>query len=253
MTDRLRGKVALITGTASPNGIGFATARRFVEEGCHVVLADLDIDMLRARQAELGKDRVEVQVLDVTEETQWRDCCADISKVFGGLDILVNNAGIIRLDPVEQIDQADWQRMIDVNLKGTYLGVKHAAGHLRQRGGGSIVNLSSVAGLIATPGCGAYAATKGGVRLFTKCAALDLAKDRIRVNSVHPGFIQTDMQHDVRKGLDEADYDKAQDHIPLGRAGTPAEVADLILFLASDESTYVTASEFVIDGGLSAT
>lgn len=142
--------------------------------------------------------------------------------------------------------------MMDVNLTGTFLGVKHAAALLRARGGGVIVNMSSVAGLVATPNCGAYSATKGGVRLLTKCAALDLAHDRIRVNSIHPGFVQTDMQADVQQGYSDESYAEATTHIPLQRAGTADEVADLALFLASDESAYITGGEFVIDGGLSA-
>lgn len=254
ISGRFSGKLALVTGAASSAGIGFATARRLASEGCEVILADLDPGALEQRVREIAalQGSAHLHVLDVRSEERWIDLGERIEKAWGGLDVLVNNAGVIRLDPVESIERADWQRMMDVNLTGTYLGVKHMARLMRLRGRGAIVNMSSVAGLQASPGCGAYAATKGGVRLFTKCAALDLSKSGIRVNSVHPGFIQTDMQNDVQKGYSAEDYGRAVLVVPLARAGTPDDVAGTVAFLASGDADYITGAEFVVDGGLSA-
>jgi NAD(P)-dependent dehydrogenase (short-subunit alcohol dehydrogenase family) len=172
---------------------------------------------------------------------------------FGGrLDVLVNNAGIAVLKPLEQLSLADWNRQIEVNLTSVFLGCKHAAAALRRSGGGSIVNLSSVAGMIGLRACVAYGASKGGVRIATKAIAVELSRDGIRCNSVHPGFIWTNMQAKASGATEPASVRLSPGFVPLGGIGEPQDVAECVLYLASDESKYVTGAEFTVDGGLTA-
>jgi 3alpha(or 20beta)-hydroxysteroid dehydrogenase len=238
---RLDGKVALVTGAA--RGIGAAIAEAMVEEGARVVIADvLDAEgaVLAAR---LGPAAAYMR-LDVTRPPEWQIAVAAAVARFGGLDVLVNNAGVSTYGLIESYSDADWEKTIAVNLTGVFNGIKAAIPALRRAGGGSIVNISSAAGMAGYTGLPGYVASKWGVRGLTRAAALELARDRIRVNSVHPGFIQTP--------LAEAGPAPSTSLVPLGRIGTAAEVAQLVVYLASDEASFATGAEFVLDGGQSA-
>lgn len=259
-TARLAGKVALVTGGAS--GIGRACAQRLAQEGATVVISDIDDTMgketLEHIQAEQGTASYVNQ--DVTSETEWQSVIADILGTHNTLDILVNNAGIGIGGSILDMTLEDWRRQQAINLEGVFLGVKHSIPAMRDTGGGSIINMSSVAGLKGEANLAAYNATKGGVRLFTKGVALECAQNRwnIRVNSVHPGIIATPIWSKVGPGMlgegeNSLDIDAmAEVAVPTGQIGMPLDIANGVLFLASDESSYVTGSELVIDGGISA-
>ncbi len=235
---RLAGKVALISGAAQ--GIGAAIAAAFVAHGAKVVLGDIAADELAALAAELGPDAVAVP-LDVTDPAAWEAAVATALDQFGSLSVLVNNAGIAhRLTPVDAIKPRTWERVLAVNLTGPFNGIQAATPALRQAGKSSIINVSSIAGIQAAEGIAAYAASKFGVRGLTKAAAIDLGRSGIRVNSIHPGLIDTRMA----VGSDYPVGDLA-----LPRLGQPEEVALLAVFLASDESSYSTGGEFTVDGG----
>lgn len=249
---RVGGKVALITGAAS--GIGLATAALLADEGATVVLTDLDEP--RTRAAAALAQRARFHKLDVTRENEWIAVTDAVVSEFGRLDILVNSAGVSLLKDIETTTLDEWRRLMAVNLDGTFLGCKHAVRVMKERGGGSIVNISSVAGLVGAANLAAYSASKGGVRLLTKSVALHCARKgyNIRCNSVHPSFAETPMlQSMIAAARDpqklEAGYAKAA---PLGRLAKPIEIARTILFLASDESTFTTGAELVVDGGLTA-
>lgn len=248
------GKIALVTGAASAGGLGFATARRLAREGAHVMLTDLLAEDVEARRAELAAEGYSVAAMahDVTSPDGWAAVLAAILDRFGGLDILVNNAGIAVLKWMGDLTPADWQRQIDVNLTSVYLGCDVAIRQMKAQGrGGSIVNLSSVAGLVGVKGTTAYAASKGGVRLMTKTIALEVAPENIRVNSVHPGVIWTDMQKvAIADNKDVSDAINAT--IPMGRMGEPDDIAAMVTFLASDDAKYITGAEFAVDGGYTA-
>lgn len=251
---RLDGKVALITGGAS--GIGRASAERFVAEGGKVALSDLDTDRAEQVAASLGSDTV-VIAHDVTDEDAWISATALVLERFGRLDILVNSAGTGKSTNVEETSYEDWRRVMGINADGTFLGCKHGVIAMKETGGGSIVNMSSVSGLIGGHNMCAYNASKGAVRLLTKSVALHCARQGygIRCNSVHPAFIMTPMVEGLITGgsKDPATVKaKLERQIPLGRLGEAVEVADMIVYLASDESRFVTGAEFVIDGGLTA-
>ena len=248
---RLEGKVALISGGA--RGQGAVEARFFVREGASVVFGDVRDDEGKKVEAEItgGGGKATYVHLDVTSEADWRAAVATAVGTYGKLDVLVNNAGILFRSKIEDTAEADWDRIMAVNVKGVFLGTKAAIPAMRQAGGGSIVNISSTAGLVGSPGqTAAYTATKGAVRLFTKATAIQHARDRIRCNSVHPGPIVTDMIKDMLE--DRAMWEQRLRRLPMGRAGTPEDVAYGVLYLASDESSYVTGSELVIDGGTTA-
>jgi cyclopentanol dehydrogenase len=248
---RLAGKVALISGGA--RGQGAAEARLFVREGAAVVIGDVLDDDGKKVEAEIraaGGQATYVH-LNVTREADWRAAVATTVQTYGRLNVLVNNAGILFRAKIEDTSEEDWDRIMAVNVKGVFLGTKCAIPAMRQAGGGSIVNISSTAGLVGSPGgTAAYTATKGAVRLFTKSTAIQHAREGIRCNSVHPGPIATDMIKDVL--ADQKAWEGRLRRLPMGRVGTADEVAYGVLYLASDESSYVTGSELVIDGGTTA-
>ncbi len=241
---RLQGKVAIVTGAAS--GMGAATARRFAREGARVMVADVLEDEGRAVAASIG-EAAAFQRLDVTREADWRDAVAATAR-FGGLDILVNNAGISGSAFSDPLDGELWRRVMEVNATGVFLGMKYAIPAMQARGGGAIVNLSSISGFVGQARVHmGYNASKGAVRLMTKSAAVQFGADRIRVNSVHPGWMPP-----MRTSGNTADPSlraKMMELIPLGRAGEVDEVANAVLFLASDEASYITGTELVVDGG----
>jgi cyclopentanol dehydrogenase len=248
---RVEGKVALISGAA--RGLGAAEAWLFAREGAAVMLGDILDDAgagVAASIAQSGYMAAYVH-LDVTVEADWLHAVLETERRFGKLDVLINNAGVAQQPGgIEETTAAEWNRVLSVNLSGTFLGTRAAIPALRRAGGGAIVNTSSVAGLVASKAV-AYGAAKGGVRLFTKSIAIQHAKDKIRCNSVHPGSMDTEI---VRQAIPnpEALAERVKS-IPLGRLAQPEEVAYAVLYLASDEAAYVTGSELVIDGGLTAT
>jgi NAD(P)-dependent dehydrogenase (short-subunit alcohol dehydrogenase family) len=259
MAGRVAGKVALVTGGAS--GIGRGCAERLAAEGARVVITDVQDpkgeEAVQAIAAAGGTARYLRH--DVTDEAAWSSVIADIAAHEGRLDILVNNAGIGLASSVLDMSLADWRKQTAVNLDGVFLGVKHSIPLMRKGGGGSIVNMSSVAGLKGAPSLAGYCATKGGVRLFTKAVAMECAnaKDGIRVNSVHPGIIETPIWLSILNPANPGanappDLDALSTMaVPLGVKGYPEDIAAGVLWLASDESRYVTGAELVIDGGLS--
>ena len=251
---RLSGKIALVTGAASVPGLGSATAKRFAAEGATVYCTDRDEAGAEKVAADIRAVGGEAEALshDVTSETDWDRVMTAIDAKHGRLDILVNNAGIAVLRPIAELTTADWTLQNDVNLTSVFHGTKRAVIAMRRGGrGGSIVNISSVAGQVGVPGCGAYAAAKGGVRLFSKTIAIECAKEKIRVNTVHPGMILTNMQ-DVAAEDNSANYDAVAAMIPMGFMGAPDDIANMNLFLASDEARYITGAEFTVDGGMTA-
>jgi cyclopentanol dehydrogenase len=248
---RLAGKVALISGGA--RGMGAAEARLFAREGARVVIADVLDTEARAVEADVAAKGGEVASvrLDVTREAEWEQAVALAVARFGRLDVLVNNAGIGAAGRVEDTTADAWDQVMDVNAKGVFLGTKAAIPAMRRAGGGSIVNISSQLGLVGMDDSSPqYTASKGAVRLLTKTTALQYAREGIRCNSVHPGPIVTPMTE--RRRADPAVYQRMLSRIPLGRYGQPEEVAYAVLYLASDESAFVTGSELVIDGGWTA-
>ncbi|HTH32763.1 MAG TPA: glucose 1-dehydrogenase [Xanthobacteraceae bacterium] len=249
---RLQDKIALITGGAS--GIGRAAAHLFAEEGATVVIADRDEAAARAAVAAIG-GRASFQRLDVTAEDRWIAVTDALVRDRGRLDILINSAGVSLLKDIETTTLDEWRVLMAVNLDGTFLGCKHAVRVMKERGG-SIVNMSSVAGLIGSGFLAAYCASKGGVRLLTKAVALHCARKgyNIRCNSVHPSFADTPMLEGMVAAARNPDKLAASftAAAPLGRLAQPIEVARTILFLASDESVFTTGAELVVDGGLTA-
>ena len=244
---KLESKVALVTGGAT--GIGAAVVRRFVAEGASVAITDINEEAGSAIAAELG-ERTRFWQHDVSSEQGWSDVVAAVTAAFGRIDILVNNAGIYARRTIDEVSADDFDRMMAVNVKGTFLGIKAVLAAMRAAGGGSIVNLSSVAGLIGSGIATDYNASKGAVRLLTKSIAIQCAKDGIRCNSVHPAPIATPMGF---ASMPEGELrEQRLKEIPMGRFGTPEEVANAVFFLASDESSFTTGSELVVDGGLTA-
>jgi 3alpha(or 20beta)-hydroxysteroid dehydrogenase len=238
---RVDGKVALISGGA--RGMGAEHARLLVEEGAKVVIGDILDDEGKALADEINSigDAARYVHLDVTQPDQWDAAVATATGEFGKLNVLVNNAGIVALGQLRNFDLGKWQKVIDVNLTGTFLGMRVAVDPMTEAGGGSIINVSSIEGLRGAPAVHPYVASKWAVRGLAKSAALELAPLNIRVNSIHPGFIRTPMTAKLPEDMVT---------IPLGRPGEAREVSTFVLFLASDESSYTTGSEFVMDGGL---
>ncbi len=257
MTDasgRVAGKVTIVTGAASNPGLGRTTALILAEQGARLVVTDVDLEGAESCADEIkaaGGEAIALQQ-DVTDEAGWDALMAATLEHYGRLDVLVNNAGIAVLDRLENLSLDQWKKQIDVNLTSVFLGCRAAIKPLRAAGGGSIINLSSVAGLRGLQTCSAYGASKGGVRIMSKSIAVELAGDNIRCNSVHPGVIWTNMQAAATGSDDPADARTATDRIPLGRAGKPEDIANCVLYLASDEANYVTGAEFVVDAGMTA-
>lgn len=250
---RLDGKVALISGAAS--GIGRASARMMADEGARVALADIDEAGGAEAARALGEKAIFVR-LDVTSEDDWIAAVARARDAFGALHVLVNSAGVSVLKDVEHTTLEEWRFVQSVNVEGVFLGCKHAIPAMRASGGGSIINLSSVSGLVGGHNLAAYNASKGAVRLLTKSVALYCARarDNIRCNSVHPTFTETPMLDDLLTGASDVDERrrKLERQVPIGRLGRPEEIAAGIVFLASDESSFMTGTEFVLDGGVTA-
>jgi NAD(P)-dependent dehydrogenase (short-subunit alcohol dehydrogenase family) len=249
----------LITGAAS--GIGRATALLLAREGARVAVTDVDEIGARAVADAAGGDALALP-LDVTDEAAWEATISAVTEAWGGLDILVPNAGIPLGKPVTEMSLAEWRQLMAVNVDGVFLAVKHALPLLRQAGGGSIVIMSSAAGLKGMPGASAYCASKGALRMFAKAVALECAAagDGVRVNSVHPGGVETAIWQKsgmfaglVQKlGSEEAAWKALAGAVPLQRFATPDEIARAVLYLASDDAAFVTGSELAIDGGFSA-
>ena len=263
MAGRVQGKIACVTGAA--HGIGRCTALTLAKEGATIVATDVDREAGASLVADIEANSGTAIFMhhDVTSESGWKTVVAAIKDAFGRLDVLVNNAGIgLPNKPVTEVDLDDWKRLMAVNVDGPFLGVKHALPLMRESAGGSIINISSIAGIKASANASAYCASKGAVRLFTKSVALECAaaKDDIRVNSLHPGIVETAIWDTLIGTSPEATDARPRaatlasftsNAVPLGRPGLPEEVAAGVLWLASEESSYVTGSELVIDGARS--
>ena len=245
----LDGKVAIISGAA--RGQGAAAARLFVAEGARVVIGDVLDDVGKELAESLGTAAV-YRHLDVSSEDDWANVVNETVDTWGGIDVLVNNAGILRFAALADMPLEDYLRIVNVNQVGTFLGMRAVAKPMMAAGKGSIVNISSVEGLAGMPYLTAYTATKFAIRGMTKVAALELGPKGIRVNSVHPGMIETDMVKDAAGGHD-VDLSPAAKRIALRRMGQPEDIAEVVLFLASDRSSYVTGAELAADGGATAT
>ena len=247
---RVAGKVALISGGAG--GIGSATARLLAKEGAAVIIGDILEDEGRAAEAQIAETGGKALFvnLDVTSEDSWRNAVQSAVASFGRLDILVNNAGVSQRGGVEETTSEAWDKVMDINVKGVFLGTQAVIPEMRKAGGGSIINISSIYGLVGSGGSAGYHASKGAVRIFNKSTAIQYASENIRANSVHPGFIDTPMTraHHDNPNIHEERVAKT----PIGRMGRPEDIAAGILYLASDESSFVTGSELVIDGGMTA-
>ena len=244
MSERLKDCTAIITGGA--RGQGAAEARRFVEEGSFVLIADVLDSEGQALAKDLGDSAV-FQHLDVTDEGNWAAVVDRLTDAGRTIDVLVNNAGILLFDRLTRSSREDFERVMDVNCTGVFLGMQAVASEMKKQQSGSIVNISSVAGLQGVGFQFSYSVSKWAVRGMTKSAAHELARDNIRVNSVHPGLIETAMLDQFPENLQP----KVESFVPMGRSAEAAEVAELVLWLASNESSYCTGAEFVIDGGLS--
>ncbi|WP_422124762.1 glucose 1-dehydrogenase [Planococcus sp. X10-3] len=243
---RLDGKVAIITGGA--RGMGASHARKFLEEGAKVMITDILEKEGQALASELG-DNLKFMKHDVTKAADWEKVVAETESAFGPVSILVNNAGIVMLKPIDEITEEDYRKIIDINQVAVFLGMKYVHKSMSKAKNGSIINISSVSGLKGNSGSVAYDASKFAVRGMTKTAAVEFGAEGIRVNSIHPGIIETPMimQEDAKDLVREMAKD-----VPLKRTAQPEEVSNLVVYLASDESSYSTGSEFVIDGGMTA-
>ena len=244
--ERLKGKVAIITGAAS--GMGATHAKMFVAEGARVIITDVNETDGKALEKELGAENALFIKHDVSKSADWKHVVETAEEKFGPITVLVNNAGILKSQTLDEVTEEDYRKTIDINQVSVFLGMLYVKDSMRKAKAGSIINISSVAGLSSSESLIAYTASKFAVRGMTKTAALELARDNIRVNSVHPGIIKTSM---IGTMTDEA-IQYFTTSIPMGRAADPSEVSRLVVFLASDESSYATGAEFVIDGGVTA-
>lgn len=241
---KLENKVAVITGGAG--GMGTAHAERFIKEGSKVVIADLGTSNGEKAAEELGENAVFVE-LDVTDESSWENLVKKTEETFGPIDILINNAGIVASRSIKDTSYEDYKKTIAINQDGIFLGMKHVHSSMKKVEMGSIVNISSISGIVGNANNSAYVASKFAVRGLTKAAAAEFAEDNIRVNSIHPGTIRTAMteQEDVKEMVQEMIK-----MVPMKRLAEPEEITNLVVYLASDEASYSTATEFIADGGL---
>ncbi|MBV1879037.1 MAG: glucose 1-dehydrogenase [Pseudomonadales bacterium] len=263
--DRVAGKIAIITGGA--RGLGAASAKRLAEEGAAVMLTDLREELGQQTVAAINEAGGKAAFMkhDTAKEDQWIEVLQATQTQFGGVDILLNNAGIGTGGRIDKMKLSDWQHLMSINMDGVFLGMKHCIPAMRERaskweGGGTIINISSIMGFIGAVGSTSYCASKGGVRIATKAAALECAKlgFNIRVNSIHPGYMETEGLQSAMRAIaktsgDEAKEAARQDMInstPIGRLGKPKDIANGVLFLASDDASFVTGTELVIDGGV---
>lgn len=244
---RLDNKVAIVTGGAM--GQGAAIARAYVAEGAKVVIADVAKEAGQALADELG-DAAHFAHHDVSDPASWATLVEDTNTRFGPVNVLASNAGILRFGQIEHMPLAEFQLLVNVNQVGVFLGMQAVARTMRKNGGGSIINASSIEGIAGMPSCTAYAATKWAIRGMTKCAAMELGPKGIRVNSVHPGMIDTPMTR-VHGG--DAAMEFGASKVPLRRVGHPEDIAPVYVFLASDESSYMNGAELAVDGGVTAT
>ncbi len=247
---RVQDKVAIVTGAAG--GMGKADALILAKEGAKVVVTDVQEDKVEQVVQEIKADGDEAigYYLDVTSDTGWQDVVRKTVEAFGKIDILVNNAGISSASPFLETTEEQWDKVMSINTTSIFLGQKHVIPIMKENGGGSIINISSIAGLTGGSGAGPYTASKGAVRLLSKATAIDFAKDKIRVNSIHPGYIETPMTVDLMS--DEQMNQWFHSQTPLPRLGKPEDIASGVLFLASDEASFITGIELPIDGGYSA-
>lgn len=250
----MKGKVAIVTGGGS--GIGEACCRALAQEGADVMVSDVNLEAAQRVAADIdrGDSKALAASLDVRNEEQWSACLDTVQTHLGRLDILVNNAGILAFNTVEDESLETWRQVMSVNVDGTFLGIRESMKLMRLFGGGAIVNISSVSGIVGDAQSAAYNASKGAVRLLTKSAALHGATipEKIRVNSVHPGFVATPMTANLGATAGEDFEQTMRDRIPLGYVASPDDVADAVVFLASDRARYITGAELVVDGGFTA-
>lgn len=246
ISGRLDGKVCIITGAA--RGMGEATARLFADHGAIVILGDVMVEQGQAVAKDMGGSAL-FQRLDVSDDANWADCVGDVQNRFGKIDVLVNNAGLVHFTPIEQFNPDDASKILGVNTVGPMLGAKHVVPVMKVAGAGSIINISSVDGLRGCNGLSLYTASKWALRGLTKSLAYELGTSAIRVNSIHPGGVDTPMGNS--RGLPAEQLAHAFCRVPLQRIGQPNEIANASLFLASDEASYITGAELAVDGGWS--
>lgn len=252
--NQLENKVALITGGASRPGLGSAIADKFASEGAFVFLTDIDENGCIASLDVIKNNGGQGAALkhNVTDEKDWDNVFAAIKEQKGQLDILVNNAGISQLGTIDSATSEEYLRVMDTNMHSVFYGTKRAVAMMRETGnGGNIINMSSISGIVGIPGNVAYSAAKAGVRLITKTVAMETAKENIRVNSIHPGLIDTNLLAGAKQENAE-NWDMFVQAIPMGRLGDPEDIANCALFLASDQGKYITGAELVVDGGVTA-
>lgn len=249
--ERVAGKIAIVTGGGK--GIGHAVAKMLAEEGAQVAVTDIDEAAGRATVDSLTESGHAAAFFEhnVASEEDWERVVEEVQDTFGVPDVLVNNAGIYRIEPIDETTVEDWRQLMDVNVTGVFLGMKHCTPLMREQGQGSVINLSSVAGLVGVPGHACYGASKGAVRTMTKDAAIELAEAGVRVNSVHPAYIDTQMA-DYGAETQGASKEELDAMHPVGHMGEPDDVAYAVVYLASEESKFMTGAELVIDGGFTA-
>lgn len=249
MSTTVKDKVVVITGAAA--GIGQAAAVSFAQQGAKVVATDMNAEGLQETASIIAKEGGDILTVvhDVSQEDQWIEVFKQTEEKFGGVDVLVNNAGIYIISPVTEITLETWNKLMAINVTGVFLGAKHAIPYLEKRGGGSIINLSSIAALRGTAGHALYGASKGAVRTMTKDLAAECASRNIRVNSVHPSYVRTAMADYAEKTFGRSADEIGKETIPLGRMAETADITNMVLFLAAEESSFLTGSEYIVDGG----